>query len=297
MGVRRWRLTITQAGLAAPVADTVVEASHWLGALEAAQRALGERTGVPAGASCAVAPDEHVVIHDPRARRRYHLGPVPGGLGEAPPGGTGDRPAPAASPAGRPAPPGPGLPAQTARRAAARTMAYDVGAVLPPPAPPAAGKRTIAYNVKDLPLPPPPVPVGAPPAPPPAAAVPPPPPRDPSPRAPSPPDDRGAVREPARGTVLSRRDASPTAESPLHYRERTYFVPGGTAEREAVALLRVRLAEIQRDLAALPPGKYVNLAAFDHAWKDTPTRPPIATLQWMDWRGAPEIAYPLRDGT
>jgi hypothetical protein len=42
----------------------------------------------------------------------------------------------------------------------------------------------------------------------------------------------------------------------------------------------------------VPPGKFFNLAIFDHSWSSQPQRPPIATLQWKDWRGEPMIEFP-----
>ena len=41
-----------------------------------------------------------------------------------------------------------------------------------------------------------------------------------------------------------------------------------------------------------PRGKFVNLAVFDHRWKDAPERPPVITLQWRDWRNEVAVDYP-----
>jgi hypothetical protein len=49
--------------------------------------------------------------------------------------------------------------------------------------------------------------------------------------------------------------------------------------------LRAELARIRDELSALPKGKLVNLAVFDHLFADAPLRGPVATLQWKDWRG------------
>jgi len=291
--MRRWRFVVTAQGGGEPLAETVVDGGHWLGALQAAQRALREPSGVPAGARCAVAPDEHVAIHDPRTRRSFFLAPE---TSDAFPRPHHAPPAPAAAPV-RPAPPQPPPPKAPKPRKLAQTMAYNVHDLVPPAKPPAAPgsgadampRRTVAYNVADLGLPPPggPAPgkgprevvVGTPrtaPAP-----------EGPAPAQPPPPRDHGAV--------LSARDVEPSRESPLRYRERTYYVHPGTSEDAALALLQSRLATLRQELAASPPGKYVNLAAFDHAWSDEPSAPPLVTLQWMDWRGEPQVAYPKRD--
>jgi hypothetical protein len=182
-------------------------------------------------------------------------------------------------------------------------MAYNIRDLMPqaPPASPAGGqgavRRTVAYNVADLKLPTAPgnsreggsttprrevVVGGAPSAPQPGGAR-------PAPAPPSPPSkDHGAV--------LTARDVEPSQDSPLRYRERTYYVHPGTERDAALALLRSRLATLQRELAAAPPGKYVNLAAFDHVFDGEPGRPPLVTLQWMDWRGEPEVGYPEDGG-
>jgi hypothetical protein len=98
-----------------------------------------------------------------------------------------------------------------------------------------------------------------------------------------------------RGTLHLSRDEEPSADSPLVYRERVYVVAEGTAPEEALAFVRSEFEAVARALEGRPPGKFVNLAVFDHAWTGRPARPPVVTLQWKDWRGAPEVSFPLRD--
>jgi hypothetical protein len=95
--------------------------------------------------------------------------------------------------------------------------------------------------------------------------------------------------------LLSGRDEEPSAESPLVYRERVFVVAEGTPPEQALVLARGELDALTRALADRPPGKFVNLAVFDHAWSGRPARPPLVTVQWKDWRGEPEVAFPLRD--
>ncbi|MCB9619335.1 MAG: GAF domain-containing protein [Sandaracinus sp.] len=94
-------------------------------------------------------------------------------------------------------------------------------------------------------------------------------------------------------SLLVGRDADPTAENPLCYRERSYLVPEGTPGEVAEAIARARVEEQQAILAEAPPGRFVNVAVFDHAWADRPQRPPAATAQWKDWQGDVAIDRPL----
>jgi len=132
----------------------------------------------------------------------------------------------------------------------------------------------------------------------PAAATPPPetaaiPAPSPSQRAPSTPAVAGPTPTADAVKLHSSRDAEPTTESPLRYRERTYVVSEGTSPAAAEAMLRARLDDLQVGLANEPQGKFVNLAAFDHDWQGRPAKPPLVTLEWKDWRGEPQVAYPL----
>lgn len=93
--------------------------------------------------------------------------------------------------------------------------------------------------------------------------------------------------------LLARRDADPTPENPLCYRERSYLVPEGLSGADAEALARARVEELQALLRDAPPGRFVNVAVFDHAWTDRPSRPPAATAQWKDWQGDVVVDRPL----
>ncbi len=100
--------------------------------------------------------------------------------------------------------------------------------------------------------------------------------------------------EPVAGwRLLSERQRDPTEDNPLRYRERLFVVPPGAADEQLERFLRLRLEEVQRTLADAPPGKFVNLAVFDHAWEEKPERPPLLILQWKDWRGAPVLQKPV----
>ncbi|MFN9813200.1 MAG: hypothetical protein ACK6CU_26620, partial [Deltaproteobacteria bacterium] len=85
------------------------------------------------------------------------------------------------------------------------------------------------------------------------------------------------------------RDGEPTAESPLLYRERHYYVPEGTPAAMARVVLEQLFAQMEASLAHRPKGKLVKMAVFDHRWQGQPQRPPLVALQWKDWRGAPEV--------
>lgn len=92
--------------------------------------------------------------------------------------------------------------------------------------------------------------------------------------------------------LIFKRDEEPTPNNPLCYRERAYLLPRGTTVPEAEAALRWRLAELQQDLQPLPRGKLINLAVFDHRWRDAPQRPPVIVLEWRDWRDEVIVDYP-----
>ena len=95
-------------------------------------------------------------------------------------------------------------------------------------------------------------------------------------------------------TVLSQRSESPTAASPLSYREYVFIVPKDTVEAVAVGVLLGQLELVQASLASAPSGKLVQLAAFDEAYVGKPPRPPLATLVWKDWRGEPVVSFPRK---
>lgn len=96
---------------------------------------------------------------------------------------------------------------------------------------------------------------------------------------------------PSMMVTLGHRDEEPSAESPLSYRERSYFWQPPADRDEVERALRAELATLRKGLTDRPRGQYVNLAVFDHAFQDKPAKPPVATLQWKDWRGEPAFAW------
>ena len=90
--------------------------------------------------------------------------------------------------------------------------------------------------------------------------------------------------------AIQSRDEAPSGASPLTYRERSYFAPKPLEPSRLELLLRSELETLMRELAGSPRGQFVNLAVFDHSFQGRPLRPPVATLQWKDWRGAPVFA-------
>ena len=94
--------------------------------------------------------------------------------------------------------------------------------------------------------------------------------------------------------VIFKREQDPTDAMPLAYREYVFLVPPGTAEVLAETLLATQFELVRGSLERLPPGKLVNLGVFDIAFQGKPPIPPLATLAWKDWRGAPIIAFPRR---
>lgn len=93
------------------------------------------------------------------------------------------------------------------------------------------------------------------------------------------------VSHPQGLVLLVSRDAEPTPEAPLTYRERSYWVAPSSDHARLEALLQAEYITLRRELLTHPRGQLIHLAAFDHAFDDQPTRAPLATLEWKDWRG------------
>ena len=92
--------------------------------------------------------------------------------------------------------------------------------------------------------------------------------------------------------LLFQRSEDPSAASPLTYREAAWAVPDGTSVAGAVRLLAGMFEGVRAALAGVKPGKLVYMAIFDHRFVGKPTRPPLATLTWKDWKDqgqGPEI--------
>jgi hypothetical protein len=236
-----WRLVVTPLSGTTSLHQLEVEAPNWMGALRAARKEMGEDGGLPAGASCAVAPDGTVTILDSASRRKFLLTP---GSVEA-------KPIASSTSSGKTRP----ITAPEPKRAKPfDTIGYgSVSGVVPAPA------RAVTAS-------------------------------DPA-RASLPPE------APKELEVLITRDEEPSADNPLAYRERAYFIPRGVSVSDAEVALRFTLAELQLKLAPIPRGKFVNLAAFDHRWTDQPQRPPLIVLEWRDWRGDPIVDYPANEAS
>ena len=93
--------------------------------------------------------------------------------------------------------------------------------------------------------------------------------------------------------VVFRRSEEPTPAAPITYRELAYAVAEGTSVRDAESVARAQLEVIQNAISGAPKGKFIQLAVFDHEFKGRPSRPPLVTLAFKDWRGSePTIDYP-----
>ena len=97
---------------------------------------------------------------------------------------------------------------------------------------------------------------------------------------------------PTASKIVFKREQDRSQALPLTYREYVYLAPPGTTEAAADALLRGQLERIRTSLANVPAGKLVNLAVFDKPFEGKATSPPIATLEWKDWRDAETVAFP-----
>ncbi len=93
--------------------------------------------------------------------------------------------------------------------------------------------------------------------------------------------------------LSKQRDQSPTAENPLWYRERIYTVPEGTSGDVSERIALGRISELKRLLENQPPGKFLNVAVFDHEWAERPVRPPVVTAMFKDWQGDVVVDRPM----
>ncbi|HEX5658714.1 MAG TPA: GAF domain-containing protein [Polyangiales bacterium] len=81
------------------------------------------------------------------------------------------------------------------------------------------------------------------------------------------------------------RDVEPTPRSPITYRERAFLVTPAGDLSNLEGLLQAELLKLREELASAPRGQLIHLAAFDKPLRDAPNAPPVATLEWSDWRG------------
>jgi hypothetical protein len=96
--------------------------------------------------------------------------------------------------------------------------------------------------------------------------------------------------------IVFKREQDATEALPMTYREYVYNVPPSTSEAAAETLLMTQLDFVRASLERVPAGKLVNLAAVDAPIDAKPAPPPLATLTWKDWRGAPVVSFPRRPG-
>jgi hypothetical protein len=95
--------------------------------------------------------------------------------------------------------------------------------------------------------------------------------------------------------VLFKREQEPDNRSPLTYREYVYYFAAGREETMARAMLFAQFELVKASISSSKPGKLVNLAMFDVAFKGKAPAPPVVTLTWKDWRGDPVIEFPRRN--
>ncbi len=92
--------------------------------------------------------------------------------------------------------------------------------------------------------------------------------------------------------LVGKREEPHSETSPVTFREYVYAVEPGTKTTEAEMLLRSRFREVQSSIRDCQPGKFVQLAVYDHVFRSQPVRPPIATLVWKDWLGDAVVRFP-----
>ena len=92
--------------------------------------------------------------------------------------------------------------------------------------------------------------------------------------------------------LLTKREQEPDAKSPIVYREYAFSIAPGTSEVNAERALMGQLELVKKKIAGYSSRKFVNLAVFDMKFTGKPPGPPLVTITWKDWSGAPVIAYP-----
>ncbi len=288
----RWLVEVTALGKT-DKESLYVEAESWQKALQAARSQRGD-TAPMSGFSIELLDDGCRAV-DPMSRLRYQVRKAP----EDAPGAKSQPPRPAShATAAAPAAPSPAATAAAApsppaaAAPAAQAAPAQPGSVAKKPAAPAVSARTMLMGSAAAPQPPSPgVQPHAAPAPPivqPAPIVP------VAPVAPVAPRADVAATVPSQ--IIFKREQDATDAMPLTYREYVYVVPPGTTEAAAEALLATQLELVKTSLDRVPPGKLVNLGVFDVAFTGRPPVPPLVTVQWKDWRGAPVVAFPRRPG-
>ena len=82
-----------------------------------------------------------------------------------------------------------------------------------------------------------------------------------------------SARPASRMAVIAQRDHDPSPTMPLSLRERALLVPPGTSDDAAAEDLVAMFFQIRAELASAPPGKLIQLAAFDMMFSG---KPPVA---------------------
>ncbi len=277
----RWLVEVTSLGKS-DKESLFLDAESWQKALQAARAQRGDNAPM-SGFSIELLDDGCRAV-DPVSKVRYDVrkasDEAPGARSE-PPRAASHAPAPAV-PAAPAAAPAPVHPPAAAHPSAPRAPVVPSTRPQPvaPPRTASAGAMQAVHVASQVATQPPPGMV-QPPAPVVAPSV--------APRA--------DVAATVPSQIIFKREQDPTDTMPLTYREYVYAVPPATTEAMAETLLATQLELVRASLERLPPGKLVNMAAFDVVFQGKPPVPPLVTLAWKDWRGAPVVSYPRRAPT
>jgi GAF domain len=252
----RWVVDVNSIDGSKATQNYCVEAESWQGALQATRRLRGDESRM-AGFSIDITNDGCRAV-DPSKKLRYEV--------------TRTTDATPLTPGADAAPPSrrrsSGNPPRPSTKPTPQPPAVVVAPVVAPT--PVVAAPAPAPAPKPASIPPPPAPVAT------VASVPP-----PAPEIVVPP-------------IVIKREQEATVDVPLTYREYGFALPPGTTEDVAASSLREMLGHIQSAIATSPPGKLVNLAAFDQVFSGRPPVLPLATLTWKDWKPEPSIAFPRR---
>ena len=273
----RWFVEVSRVGESGLSEKYCVEAKQWQAALQEARKLRGD-SGALSKFSIELLDDGYRAV-DPSLKLRYLVNKAPGDapLTEEPAAGSMKSNGKSIKPAARPSVAPTAFASSQATESAAKPT---VGGI------PRPGSHSPPRPTSNMP----PRPTSN--APPAMLIVP----DDPVPPAPRAPTGLTVEPEPTAllpvHQVVRQRAEEPRAESPITYREVAYAVQPGTSRAQVEALLWARYKDVAGLIEERAPGKFVQLAVFDHVFQKRPERPPLATFAWKDWRGSPVLAFP-----
>ena len=109
----------------------------------------------------------------------------------------------------------------------------------------------------------------------------------PDPEAPPvPPSSKKAAPEKVRHKIVVDEHRGATNDVPVIYCERAIALEGPIEIADIAGFLRDQLDDLKLAHPSDGSMRLMHLALFDHAFSEDPQRPPVATLEWREWRSS-----------